>query len=92
MIPQSLDGPIPLPQYAPELNRMGNVWKYLRANKLSARIWDTYDQILTACAEAWNWFAADPNRIRSIGTRDCAAVNLSGRWYYHQPGYFLELA
>jgi hypothetical protein len=67
---------IALPPYAPELNPMENVWEYLRANKLSARIWDDYDQILTACADAWNWFAADPDRIRSIGTRDWAAVNL----------------
>ncbi len=60
---------IALPPYAPELNPMENVWEYLRANKLSARIWDDYDQILTACADAWNWFATDPDRIRSIGSR-----------------------
>lgn len=67
---------VPLPPYAPELNPMENVWDYLRANKLSARVWDSYDAIVQACAEAWNWFAADPDRIRSIGTRDWATVNV----------------
>ena len=36
---------IPLPSYAPELNPMENVWDYLRANKLSARIWNSYDDM-----------------------------------------------
>lgn len=66
---------LPLPPYAPELNPMENVWEYLRANKLSARVWDTYDAILEACRDAWNWLIADPERIRSIGTREWATVN-----------------
>ena len=37
---------LPLPPYAPELNSMENVWDYLRANKLSAGVWDTYDEIV----------------------------------------------
>ena len=36
---------LPLPPYAPELNPMENVWEYLRANKLCALVWDTYDAI-----------------------------------------------
>jgi hypothetical protein len=52
------------------------VWDYLRANKLSARVWDTYDAVLAACGKAWNWFVNDPDRIRSIGTRDWATVNI----------------
>jgi len=58
---------LPLPPYAPELNPMENVWDYLRANKLSACVWDSYDEILKACADAWNWFVNDPRRIQSIG-------------------------
>ena len=34
---------LPLPPYAPELNPMENVWDYLRANKLSGRVWKDYD-------------------------------------------------
>ena len=67
---------LPLPAYSPELNPMENVWEYLRANKLSARVWQDYDAILKACADAWNWFVNDPDRIRSIGTREWATVNL----------------
>lgn len=67
---------LPLPAYSPELNPMENVWEYLRANKLSARVWEDYDAILKACADAWNWFVNEPDRIRSIGTREWATVNL----------------
>ena len=67
---------VPLPPYSPELNPMENVWDYLRANKLSAGVWTSYEEILAACADAWNWFISDPNRIRSIGTREWTTVNV----------------
>ena len=35
----------------PELNPMENVWAYLRANKLCAMVWDSYDDIVEACKE-----------------------------------------
>jgi hypothetical protein len=65
-----------LPPYAPELNPMENVWEFLRANKLCALVWDTYDAIIGACRDAWDFLVRDPNRIRSIGTRDWACVNV----------------
>jgi transposase len=64
-----------LPPYSPELNPMENVWDYLRQNKLCAQVWDTYDDILEACQNAWNFLIDDPDRIRSIGIRDWACVN-----------------
>jgi hypothetical protein len=67
---------LPLPVSAPELNPMESVWEYLRGNKLSARVWDDYDAILEACGDTWNWLIADPERIRSIGTREWLAVNV----------------
>ena len=67
---------LPLPPYCPELNSMENVCDYLRANKLSAGVWDSYNEILDACAEAWTWFVNDVGRIRSIGTRHWATVNV----------------
>jgi hypothetical protein len=67
---------LPLPPYSPELNPMENVWDYLRQNKLCANVWDTYDDILEACKTAWNWLIDDPDRIRSIGTRLWACVNV----------------
>ena len=65
-----------LPPYAPELNPMENVWEYLRANKLCALVWDSYDAIVDACKSAWHFLVNDPNRIKSIGLRDWAWVNL----------------
>ena len=65
-----------LPPYSPELNPMEKVWDYLRQNKLCSTVWDTYDDILDACKTAWNFLIDDPDRIRSIGSRDWACVNV----------------
>ncbi len=65
-----------LPSYAPELNPLENVWEYLRGNKLSMRVWDSYNAILTACKDAWNFFIADTNRVRSITHRSWATVKI----------------
>ena len=65
-----------LPPYSPELNPVENVWQYLRQNQLSNRVYDNYDAIVDACCKAWNDLMADPDRIRSIGSRDYAAVSL----------------
>jgi transposase len=67
---------VTLPPYSPELNPMENVWAYLRANKLCALVWDNYEAILEACKEAWHFLVNDPDRIRSIGTREWATVNV----------------
>lgn len=67
---------LPLPPYSPELNPMENVWEYLRANKLSALVWDSYEAIVEACRGAWNFLIGDPQRITSIGARDWARVNV----------------
>lgn len=55
-----------LPPYSPELNPVENVWEYLRANKLSNSVFDTYDTIVERCCNAWNWLTETPDRIRSI--------------------------
>jgi hypothetical protein len=65
-----------LPPYSPELNPMENVWEYLRANKLCNLVWDSYDAIVQACKRAWNFLIDDPDRIRSIGSREWACVSL----------------
>ena len=61
-----------LPPYAPELNSIENVWAYLRANKLAISVFDTYDQIVDRCCDAWNFFANDKKAVRSIAAREYA--------------------
>ena len=61
-----------LPPYSPELNPIENVWAYLRGTKLAHRLFNTYDDIVSACCEAWNSFIADPKTIKSVTTREWA--------------------
>ena len=55
-----------LPPYAPELNPVENVWQYLRGNKLAITVFDSYEDIVEKCCEAWNFFADDPLAVASI--------------------------
>ena len=64
-----------LPPYSPELNPVENVWAYLRGNKLSNRVFDTYEAIVDACCDAWVWLTEQPERITSIGSREWACVS-----------------
>jgi hypothetical protein len=63
-----------LPPYSPELNSMENVWYYLRSNKLSLSVWDSYEAIVAACKKAWDFLIGDPDRIKSIGSRTWVCV------------------
>ncbi len=64
-----------LPPYSPELNPVENVWAFLRANKLSNRVFDTYDAIVDACCDAWTWLTSKPECITSIRTRSWACAS-----------------
>ena len=46
-----------------------------RGNELSHLVWDTYDDMVTACAKAWRFLVDDTDRIRSIAHRHWATVN-----------------
>jgi transposase len=61
-----------LPPYSPELNPVENVWRYLKQNFLSNRVFDTHDNIVDAWCSAWNTLMAAPDRIRSIAQREWA--------------------
>ena len=63
-----------LPSRSPELNPVENVWQYLRANWLSNRVFDSYDDIIDAACDAWNRLAAQPKTITSIGMREWAHI------------------
>jgi transposase len=63
-----------LPSKSPELNPVENVWQYLRANWLSNRVFEDYDDIIEAGCEAWNNLIDQPERIKSIGNRKWASI------------------
>jgi len=64
-----------LPPYSPELNPVENVWACLRANKLAITVFDTYDDIVDACCNAWYFFASDPHAISSMTSRSWTKLN-----------------
>ena len=66
-----------LPSRSPELNPVENIWQFLRANWLSNRLFQTYDEIIAAACEAWNKLTALPATITSIGMRDWAHIGHS---------------
>ncbi|MHA6645567.1 IS630 family transposase [Mesorhizobium sp. A623] len=66
--------PIFLPSRAPELNPVENIWQYLRANWLSNRVFDTYEDIIEAACDACQKLLAQPKSITSIGMRKWAHV------------------
>lgn len=49
---------------------------YIRGNKLSGRVWQSYEAILAACKEAWLFLIGDLERINSIAHRAWAWVIL----------------
>jgi hypothetical protein len=61
-----------LPSRSPELNPVENIWQYLRANWLSNRVFETYDDIIEASCNAWQNLIAQPHSITSIGMREWA--------------------
>ena len=61
-----------LPPYSPELNPVENISQYLKQNYLSNRVFNTYEDIVDACCDAWNKLMAMPDHIASICTRESA--------------------
>ncbi len=63
---------LPLPPRSPELNPVENFWQFLRDNWLSNRVFDSYDDIVGHCGDAWNKLADQPWRIMTLGRREWA--------------------
>lgn len=63
-----------LPPYSPELNPVEQIWQYLKDKFLANRVFDSLEDILDACCEAWNAFANNPSLIASLTTRDWARL------------------
>jgi len=63
---------VPLPAKCPELDSAENVWRFVRDNWLSNRVFKFYDDIVDHCCDAWNRLVDQPWRIISIGLHDWA--------------------
>jgi transposase len=63
---------VPLSPKRPELNAMENAWRFVRDNRLSSRVFRSYEAILDHCGDAWSRLVGQPWRIMSIGLRDRA--------------------
>jgi len=61
-----------LPPRSPELNPVENIWQFMRDNWLSNRIFQSYDDIVALCCEAWNKLIERPWKIISVGMRQWA--------------------
>jgi hypothetical protein len=63
-------------------NPVENIWQYLRANFLSNRVFETYDEVFEAAFDAWQKLIAKPETISSIRMRQWAhEVRPNDRWY-----------
>ena len=51
---------------------LGPFIEHLRANRLAISVFETCDEIVTQCCNAWNFFANDIATVRSITTREYA--------------------
>jgi transposase len=63
---------IPIPAKCPELNPVENVWQYMRENWLSNLVFQSGEEIVDQCCDAWNKLIAETGRINSIGYREWA--------------------
>ncbi len=61
-----------LPSRSPELNPVENIWQFMRDNRLSNRVFKSYNDIVDHCCDAWNKLVDQPWTIMSIGMRDWA--------------------
>jgi hypothetical protein len=61
---------LPLSAAPSELNRTGQVWQMLRDRYLANRYFESYDQIVESCCDAWNAFTSGEGDIRQLCSRD----------------------
>jgi hypothetical protein len=62
---------------APELNGQENIWRFMRQNWLSNRVFKSFDDIVDHCCYAWNTLIDLPWKIMSVARRDWATVGYS---------------
>jgi transposase len=63
---------VPLPAASPELNPCEQIWKKLREDSLSNRCFDSEEDLVQACCDAWNQFIDRPEVVHSLCLRKWA--------------------
>jgi transposase len=71
VVPDNITGVSPPPR-SPELNPLENVWPFMRDNRLSNRIFTSYEDIIDHCCHAWNTLIDQPWKSMSLGRRQWA--------------------
>lgn len=56
----------PLPPYAPEINAIERLWRYIKDRYLSNRIFTDLKAVVDACCDAWNALLNETGRITSL--------------------------
>ncbi len=69
---------LPLPPYSPELNPAERVWEDMRKNDLANRCYESYDNIIDVCCQAWNSVTEETGKIASLCSRIWAEVTVPG--------------
>jgi hypothetical protein len=75
---------VPLPAKCPELNPVENIWQFMRDNWLSNHIFDSYEDILDHCCDAWirPCCATNRMRIRIAASKDVhGSFRFCGPWF-----------
>lgn len=57
---------VPLPPYSPELNPIERFWQHLKDRWLSNRVFETLDDVVQACCDAWNAALAKIGTVSSV--------------------------
>ena len=68
---------LPLAARSPELNPVENVWRFMRDNWLSNRVFRTYDDILDQYCESWNKLTEPPRVCRRLFGLSQATISSS---------------
>jgi hypothetical protein len=63
---------VAIPSKSPELDPQENVWRFMRDNWLSNRVFGSCDEIADHCCNASNKLVDQPSRIMSPGPRKWA--------------------
>jgi transposase len=64
-----------LPPYSPELNPKENFWQGLKNKYLANRVFDSFDDIMDSCENAWKEFTQNKQNFIQLCSRDWANIN-----------------